>query len=61
MPLNFKIKNILTSWWVNMETLALEKALNAVKMAATLAAILNITVIVAIAYRYVTKQSMRVQ
>lgn len=44
-----------------METLALEKALNAVKMAATLAAILNITVIVAIAYRYVTKQSMRVQ
>lgn len=44
-----------------MDILALEKALNMVKTVATMAAFLNVLVVVAIAYKFVTGQSMRVQ
>lgn len=44
-----------------MDILLLEKALNTVKTLATLAFCLNGLVMVAVAYRYVTKQSMRIE
>jgi hypothetical protein len=44
-----------------MDILLLEKALNTVKTLATLAFIINGLVLVMIAYRFVTKQSMRVE
>lgn len=44
-----------------IDILVMEKALNAVKMLATLAFFVNGLVLVAIAYRFVTRQSMRVE
>lgn len=48
-------------WYCNMDILAIEKALNAVKMLATMAFIINGVLLVLIAYRFTTKQSMRVE
>ena len=44
-----------------IDILAMEKALNAVKTLATMAFFINGLVIVLIAYRYVTRQNMRIE
>ena len=44
-----------------IDILVIEKALNAVKMLATMAFFINGVVLAMIAYRFVTRQSMRVE